>query len=121
MRADYYAKLAQMSLQLQRAEAAAKAQAAKTASGRVSISAASNGRKKKSVQEQVAQYKSNSAKRAAAQQRSSVTAYVTVDGVKMTRQELERRIESGSVEQDERGNYRFSYQRYPYWRHMTAQ
>ena len=33
VRADYYAKLAQMSLQLQRAEAAAKAQAAKTASG----------------------------------------------------------------------------------------
>ncbi|MGI6260295.1 MAG: hypothetical protein ACOYJR_00450 [Acutalibacteraceae bacterium] len=122
VRADYYAKLAQMSLQLQQAEAAAKAQAAKAAVRRVSTSvAASNGREKKSVQEQIAQSKKKSAKKAAAQKQQSVAAYVTVDGVKMTRQELEQRLESGSVEQDERGNYRFSYQRYPYWRHMTAQ
>ena len=115
-RAEYYAKLAQISLQLQKAELAAKAQAAGTAA---KAPAADAG--KETMQEKIAQSKEKSAKKAAEKRRASVAAYVTVDGVRMTQQELEQRLESGAVEQDDRGNYRFSYQRYPYWRHMAAQ
>ena len=127
-RADYYGKLAQLTLQLQQAEAEAKAQAEEAAKAQAKAAASQSkttvkssaaAKTKEEAQEKIAQKRQQAAQKLATKQQTAA-AYVTVDGVKMTQQELELRLKSGSVVQDDRGNYTFSYQRYPYWRKMLT-
>ncbi len=118
--ADYYAKLAELAVKLQEASAQAAAKAAvqssKTAKKETAAAAT-----KQTLSEKISQKKAQSAQKAAAKSKTQNSGgYVLVDGVKLTPEELESRLESGSIVKTNRGGYAFAYQRYPYWRTMIT-
>ena len=76
---------------------------------------------KQTLSEKISQKKAQSAQKAAAKSKTQNSGgYVLVDGVKLTPEELESRLESGSIVKTNRGGYAFAYQRYPYWRTMIT-